>query len=185
MAEKPFRAYVGADLFVFVSYAHDDAAGVYPELKWLNEQGLNIWYDEGISPGSRWSDAIAERIAACGNVVFFVSPRSVASQNCLDEVSYALEHQKPLLAIHLDETQLPPGLSMRLGSRQAILKYELSNVIYREKLRESLHALIDGAGSASVEASAAPQTHAPRHEPPSMAAVGGLLDPAPYELHRV
>jgi len=171
MTEKPFRAYLGADPFAFVSYAHDDAAGVYPELKWLNEQGLNIWYDEGISPGSRWSDAIAERIAACGHVVFFVSPRSVASQNCLDEVSYALGHQKPLLAIHLDETQLPPGLSMRLGSRQAILKYELSNVIYREKLRESLHALIDGAGSASAEASAAPQTHAPRHEPPSMAVV--------------
>ena len=24
MAENPFRAYVGADPFVFVSYAHDD-----------------------------------------------------------------------------------------------------------------------------------------------------------------
>jgi hypothetical protein len=32
----------------------------------------------------------------------------VASQNCLDEVGYALERQNPMLAIHLDDTELPP-----------------------------------------------------------------------------
>ena len=45
MAEKPFPAYLGDEPYVFVSYAHDDAAAVYPELERLNAGGLNIWYD--------------------------------------------------------------------------------------------------------------------------------------------
>ncbi len=36
-------------LFVFVCYAHDDEAIVYPELRWLHEQGVNVWYDEGMA----------------------------------------------------------------------------------------------------------------------------------------
>jgi hypothetical protein len=41
-----------------VSYAHKDAAEMYPEISWLAAQGINIWYDEGISPDSEWSDEL-------------------------------------------------------------------------------------------------------------------------------
>ena len=47
----PFEAYGGDEPYVFVSYAHEDAQAVYSELGWLREQGVNVWYDEGISPG--------------------------------------------------------------------------------------------------------------------------------------
>ena len=50
--ERPFSAYIGDDPYIFVSYAHEDAELVYPELTRLKDQGFKIWYDEGISPGS-------------------------------------------------------------------------------------------------------------------------------------
>ncbi len=49
--ERPFPAYEGSEPYIFVSYSHEDAAAVYPEIEWLRQQGVNIWYDEGISPG--------------------------------------------------------------------------------------------------------------------------------------
>lgn len=50
--ERPFKAYQGDEPYIFVCYAHDDAARVYPEIARLREVGFHIWYDEGISPGS-------------------------------------------------------------------------------------------------------------------------------------
>ncbi|MCZ6869176.1 MAG: hypothetical protein O7G84_06710 [Gammaproteobacteria bacterium] len=43
MADKPFPAYEGDGAF-FVSYAHEDAALVYPEMAWIGEAGFNLWY---------------------------------------------------------------------------------------------------------------------------------------------
>ena len=52
----PFKAYQGDEPYIFVSYAHEDSDAVYPEIEWLRDQGFNIWYDEGISPGASWRE---------------------------------------------------------------------------------------------------------------------------------
>ncbi|MEJ2132587.1 MAG: toll/interleukin-1 receptor domain-containing protein, partial [Gammaproteobacteria bacterium] len=87
--ERPFRPYEGSDAFVFVCYAHDDDEVVYSDLQRLADQGINLWYDEGISPGTEWSDAIAERIRNCSTFLYCVSPRSVASEYCRQELRFA------------------------------------------------------------------------------------------------
>jgi len=38
--DKPFAAYNGDEPYVFVCYAHDDNKVVYPEIAWLQEQGI-------------------------------------------------------------------------------------------------------------------------------------------------
>lgn len=48
--EGPFPAYQGDEPYIFVSYAHDDADLVIPELNRLREAGFNIWYGEGFAP---------------------------------------------------------------------------------------------------------------------------------------
>ena len=58
----PFPAYSGAEPYVFVCYSHGDASMVYPEITRLREQGINIWYDEGISPGEVFTDELADAI---------------------------------------------------------------------------------------------------------------------------
>jgi hypothetical protein len=121
-----------------VSYAHEDTAQVYPELLWLRDQGFNIWYDEGISPGVEWDEEIGQAIDGAAQVMFFVTPASTASTHCKNEIQFAISHQKPILAIHLQPTELTFGLELSLGGRQAILKYECSASAYRDKLLASM-----------------------------------------------
>ena len=83
MSDLPFAAYRGAEPYVFVSYAHKDRQRVYDELRALHGDGLNIWYDEGISPGSRWSDELANAIDSATVFLVFLTPSSVASENCI------------------------------------------------------------------------------------------------------
>ena len=65
----PYPAYRGSEPYVFVSYAHDDKDQVFPEIRRFNEAGFRVWYDEAISPGSEWSDEIAEALSKCTVVV--------------------------------------------------------------------------------------------------------------------
>lgn len=131
---KPFHAYSGDQPYVFVGYAHEDANAVYPEMKWLHDQGFNVWYDEGISPGTVWRTELADSIMAAGLFLFFVTPRSVVSSNCEKEVNFAIDHDIPVLTVHLQETDLPSGIELTLSSIQGILKHDLPDHDYREKL---------------------------------------------------
>ncbi|MEO2172810.1 MAG: hypothetical protein ABGY96_01790 [bacterium] len=41
--ERPYPAYNGDEPYIFVSYAHEDDTIVFPEIRWLQEHGFNIW----------------------------------------------------------------------------------------------------------------------------------------------
>ncbi|MEM7366667.1 MAG: TIR domain-containing protein, partial [Pseudomonadota bacterium] len=138
MATKPFPAYQGDDPYVFVSYSHEDAAAVYHEIERLSLAGVNIWYDEGIGAGTRWSDELASAITCSAVMVCFVTPRSVTSRHCQDEISYALDRDIPVIAVHLEDTELPPGLSLRLSTQQAILVSDIGPDRYLGKLLQGL-----------------------------------------------
>lgn len=125
-----------------MSYAHKDSSVVYPQLVWLKQQGFNVWYDEGVQPGSEWSNELADAIQHASAFLFFITPNSVASSNCTDEVSYALDNHIPLLAVHLEESQLASGMQMRLNRHQAVLKFELEDSRYKEKLCDGLAKLL-------------------------------------------
>ena len=94
--DKPFSSYQGDDPYLFVCYAHDNADTVYSEISWLNDQGFNIWYDEGLSPGSVWRDELAESITGAKVLLFFVTPQSVTSAHCQREVSFAVDRGIPV-----------------------------------------------------------------------------------------
>lgn len=152
--KKPFRAYSGDQPYIFVSYAHEDSSAVYPEMKWLQDQGFNVWYDEGISPGTVWRTELADSIMGAGLFLFFVTPRSVISSNCEKEVNFAIDHDIPVLTVHLEETVLPSGMELTLSSIQGILKFDLSEQDYREKLLASTSKHLQrGIGSAPAVSS--------------------------------
>ena len=162
---KPFPAYRGDDPYVFVSYAHPDGSIVYPELTRLDELGYNILYDEGISPGSSWRNEIAESIDQCSLFVIFITPQSAGSETCVREVRFALEHGRPVLAIHLVETDLPMELGLSLADPQAVLKHELTESEYNDRLSRGMATLFEGgrpdttATPRSVHAAGIPATN--------------------------
>lgn len=139
---RPFAAYKGEEPYIFVSYAHADSDMVFQELLWLKECGFNIWYDEGIEIGTEWSEALALAIKQSKLFLLFVTPFSAQSQNCRNEINFALERKLPLVAVHLEKTELPHGLSLSLSARQAILKYEITADNYENKLFDGIRKLM-------------------------------------------
>jgi tetratricopeptide (TPR) repeat protein len=134
--DKPFAAYKGDLPYIFVCYAHEDSDAVYPEIAWLHNQGVNIWYDEGISPGLEWTEALASAIQGSSKILFFVTPHSVTSEHCRRELNFAQEEDHDVVAVHLGDTEVSPGLRLSLNNRQAILRRELSDDLYRHELMQ-------------------------------------------------
>ena len=133
----PYPAYRGNEPYVFVSYAHMDKDRVFAEIKRFNEAGFHVWYDEGISPGNEWTDEIADALEGCSVFVVMLTPISAPRKNVLNEINFALGENKPFLAIHLEKTELKGGLKLRIGSTQAILKYNMTEEEYEYKYIEA------------------------------------------------
>ncbi len=129
-----FEAYKGSDPYAFVSYAHKDLARVYPIIEYLHKKGFRIWYDEGIDPGNEWPDEIARALEKCSFFMVLISKNSAASKNVINEINFAIDENKPFLAIHMEETGLPPGIRLRVGSTQAIMKYRLDDETFFKKI---------------------------------------------------
>ena len=118
--EKPCSAYAGTDRYVFVCYAHKDAGVVYPEIAWLHDEGINIWYDEGISPGDNWRASIGNALLGATSVIVYLSPHSLASHHCNREINLALDEGKPIIPVYLEATELSPDLRIGFARIQAL-----------------------------------------------------------------
>jgi molecular chaperone DnaK len=138
--DPPFIPCDGDEPFIFVSYAHGDRRRVFEELTRLHRLGYRIWFDRGIRVGDDWPDAIASALDRCSLFLVFMSPAADQSKNVRNEVHFALDTVKNIVAVHLEVTALAPGLRLRLGSMQAIFRHELSNEEYQSRLREALPA---------------------------------------------
>jgi len=157
----PFDAYQGNEPYVFVSYSHKDSAHVYGEIMSFHEDGCNVWYDEGIEASNEWPEEIARAVVECSVFLVFVTANSTASVNCRNEINLALNENKPFIAIHLEETELPLGLRLRMGDLQAILRYKLSLDRYQKKALDALHQLLGNVPAkktSTVDTSAQPET---------------------------
>ena len=137
VGRMPYPAYRGKDPYVFISYAHKDYVKVFEEIRRFNEAGFNVWYDEGIAPGNEWTDEIADALAECAVFVVMLTPLSASRENVLNEINFALSEKKPFLAIHLEETELKRGLKLQIGTKQAILKYNMTEEEYEFKFTEA------------------------------------------------
>ncbi|MEM7763348.1 MAG: TIR domain-containing protein [Pseudomonadota bacterium] len=138
----PFSSYIGDAPYAFVSYAHADAADVYAEINWLHHADIPIWYDEGLHAGNRWNDDLARAIKRSGVFLFFVTPRSVASNHCLRELNFALSADIPVFSIYLEPTDLPDGVQFSIGDRQSVMRSRYATSSYREKVRAALRDML-------------------------------------------
>lgn len=128
--KRPFQAYMGDESYCFISYAHKDAKIVFSEIKKLYDEGYNIWYDEGLTPGKEWDEEIEEKLCNSSLVIVFISKNSMGSINVRNEIKLALNEDINVVLIYLEETELAPGLKLRLGNTHRILKFSLSDEDY-------------------------------------------------------
>lgn len=118
-AARP-TAYEGEKSFAFISYAHKDSPRVLPLLQSLQEAGYRFWYDAGIEVGTEWPEYIAAHLQQCHCVIAFISRSSLASQNCLRELNFALRLDKQMLIVYLEDVYPSVGLHMQLSALPSI-----------------------------------------------------------------
>lgn len=106
--------------FIFISYSHKDSDRVCPIIERLKKEGFNVWYDDGIEPGSEWDENIANHISQCGYFIAFISENYLGSSNCKDELNFSRDLDKDRLLVYLEEVALSGGMAMRMNRNQAI-----------------------------------------------------------------
>ncbi len=87
-------------LDVFVSYSRADSDFARKLNDALQIQGKRTWFDqESIASGTDFQQEIYRGIKACDNFLFILSPRSVNSPYCADEVEYAASLNKRFVTV--------------------------------------------------------------------------------------
>lgn len=101
---------------VFISYSRKDKSFVQVLDTAFRKQNRDPWVDwDDICKGEDWWHSIQRGIEAADTFVFVVSPDSLASEVCHDEVEYAAQCHKRFLPIiwreGFDQEKLPAAIS--------------------------------------------------------------------------
>ena len=92
----------------FFSYAREDSEFVLKLARELRAVGANLWLDQlDIIGGQRWDHAVEQGLESCQGMIACLSPESLASNNVMDEVSYALDEGKLVVPILLRPCVIP------------------------------------------------------------------------------
>ncbi|MBO7698931.1 MAG: toll/interleukin-1 receptor domain-containing protein, partial [Erysipelotrichaceae bacterium] len=113
--------------YIFISYALADTDEVFEIIQQFQDRGYHVWYDKGVVPDEKQAERIADALENASLFLVFLTPESQALVNIRKEIDCAINNDKPLLAVYLKETKLAADLQLKLASRQAILKYDLSD----------------------------------------------------------
>jgi WD40 repeat protein len=98
--EESLRQLPLESLDVFISYSRADSDLARKLNDSLQIQGKTTWFDqESIASGSDFQQEIYRGIKACDNFLFILSPRSVNSPYCADEVEYAVGLNKRFVTV--------------------------------------------------------------------------------------
>lgn len=93
---------------IFFCYARTDSEFVLRLAKHLRSTGASIWIDQlDVPAGQRWDRVTQQALETSERLLVILSPQSIASENVMDEVNYALEEKKEVLPILYRECDVP------------------------------------------------------------------------------
>ena len=114
--------------FIYALFSQSDKEEALKALEYLAGKNYRLTYEE-----SRSEDCIGRS----ANVMLFLSNDTLSDEKLLKEISIASKLNKTIISIFLEETKLTPGLSMMLGQTQGIMKYQLDEEQFKQKLDNS------------------------------------------------
>ena len=106
---------------VFVSYSRRDSEFVTRLVESVQARGKEVWLDTGgIADAEVFPEAIKRAIEGSDAFLFVITPSSVHSSYCENEVEYARELKKrivPVLREPVPDSELPTEIRIATGSR--------------------------------------------------------------------
>lgn len=128
----------GANGSVFISYSRKDKAFVKKLNDALDTAGVHAWVDwEGIELASDWMAKITGAIQDSDAFLFVITPESLKSKVCAEELDYCLQYNKKLIPILLRAPEKRQKIHKPIAS---------TNWVYMRKednFRETLPKLIE------------------------------------------
>ncbi len=104
-----------AALDVFISYSRADSDFVRKLNNGLQIQNKTTWFDqESIASGEEFEREIFKGIESSNNFLFVISPNSIESPYCVNEVEYAKKLNKRIVTVlyqNIDPKKLHPALA--------------------------------------------------------------------------
>jgi hypothetical protein len=93
---------------IFLSYSRDDSEFAQNLAVKLREAGATLWIDQlDIAAGARWDIEVGKALETSECLLVILSQTSVESNNVLDEVSYALDSNRRVVPIVIDDCNIP------------------------------------------------------------------------------
>ncbi len=107
---------ISLDNNIFISYSRKDKDFVQQLHQLLTKRGYRTWVDwEDIPLTADWLQEIYQGIESANHFIFVISPDSIASTVCKQELQHAVENNKHLIPIVYREilhSDAPPSLRM-------------------------------------------------------------------------
>jgi WD40 repeat protein len=135
----------GANGRVFISYSRKDKAFVQQLHTALDEAGVQAWVDwEGIELASDWMATITNAIQGTDAFLFVISPDSLHSRVCADELCLGLQLNKKLIPILYREPDKGTPMHEKLAATNWVyLRQEDNFEGTLPKLVESINTDLD------------------------------------------
>src|SRR3990172_5512869 len=113
---------------VFISYSRKDTEFVRKLNESLDSSEIDAWVDwEGIPPSSEWMDEISRAIEGADAFLFVISPDSLASKVCRDELELGIKYNKKLIPILHRDPQTGTVMHDKLSSHNWVYIREQDN----------------------------------------------------------
>lgn len=91
---------------VFISYSRKDIEAAHRLTEALKGQDLDFWIDwEGIEPTVDWWREIEKGIESADNFLFLISPHSINSKVCRQEIDHAFKNGKRLIPVVVQDVR--------------------------------------------------------------------------------
>jgi len=164
-----------ADCF-FLSYSRSDERIALKLAKDLRASGVAMWVDQlDIRPSEHWDRAIERAVSGCRGLVVIVSPRSVASDNVADEISFAIDSGKSVLPVMIERCTLPLRLT-RMQVVDATGNYERAlQQCLDELMRRTGTEVATGAKASRLRLDPVEIAKAKQHLSPIVGPIAGRL----------
>ncbi len=150
---------------IFLSYARVDSQFALRLAQDLRAAGAAVWIDQlDILPGQRWDTAVQTALEAAPTLLLLLSPASCASDNVMDEVSFAISKTKRVVPVLYQQCDIP--------FRLARLQWVNFKDNYNQGLIDLLKVLKSPDSTAQSTSSAASKDETAMHSRTSTPAVG-------------
>src|SRR3954470_15385901 len=99
---------MSSDGHIFVSYSRKDLDWVRELVKDLEAAGLPVWLDvHKLKPGVVWDSEIERALRSTDVLLVVLSEYSATSTNVLDEISFALSRNRPVVPVLYRTCEIP------------------------------------------------------------------------------